>query len=88
LDKAFEFLLNEFKGDFDSQKAESIPMPKLLPLAKKHFNEIMEIGMDDAMMMTMDANTNGFRMSFLQTLLHMKEVEEYSYYIFTSSYDE
>jgi len=53
----------------------AIPMPKIIPLVKKQFNVVVD-------------TTPSQKKNFYQEISSMKDLEEYSYYIFTSSYDE
>jgi len=55
----------------------SLPMPKIIPLVKRQFDSIMET-----------TNKSPSEFNFTQAISSMKDLEEYSYYIFTSSYDE
>jgi peroxin-3 len=60
-----------------SKLVDSLPMPKIIPLVKKEFDTILET--------TPKSPTEP---SFAHIISSMKDLEEYSYYIFTSSYDE
>lgn len=53
----------------------NLPFVKIIPLMNKQFNSIIET-----------SNTSEKKM--IHYLLELKELQDYSYYIFTSSYDE
>jgi len=57
----------------------TLPMAKMIPLVKQAFNTLM-----DCPLGLKGAEPNGY----LTSLFTLKELEDYSYYIFSSSYDE
>jgi len=87
LTKSFGILQNHFLESFQKaletntnmQKSQpnSLPMPKIIPLVKKQFDVITNISTEIP-----------DQECFVQVISSLKELEEYSYYIFTSSYDE
>jgi len=52
----------------------AIPLAKISPLVKKQFKILLDVG---------EKQTN-----LIRSLFNSKQLEEYSYYVFTSSYDE
>jgi len=76
-EKGFATLENQLREAYSQQGGSAIPqvlpMPKIFPLVKKEFSVILD-GQGEH--------------SLLQSLFGLKELEQYSYYIFTSSYDE
>jgi len=102
VDLGFSFLLNNLREAFtakpidstdsinisqESKKNEStmlnnhteqtlLPLAKISPLVKKETKKLLN---------SQDATEST---TFLKTLFQLKELEEYSYYVFTSSYDQ
>jgi len=90
VDQAFHRLEENIKVNFEAKPQDvsqsqdtttdiskdvvTIPLAKISPLVKKQFKILLEIG---------EKETN-----LIQSLFNSKQLEDYAYYVFTSSYDE
>lgn len=88
LDCGFNILLDVLQKSFktalpENSKDNSLPMPKIIPIIKKQFNTILDLE-EEITDTSEPIKTN----QFAGPICGMKEVADYSYYIFSSSYDE